>query len=121
MPLSLLFSQSALLFFFCSGFYGVEFCDASHKWVAYVDIPDQKHIIGRYDSKETAALQYNAVADRLEGAHLNVVEEKELAPSVMLSSSGGVKATSKVSSVNIFSIQIKFFFKLTIAQMQKQM
>jgi hypothetical protein len=81
----------------CSGFYGVEFCEASHKWVAHVDLSDQKHVIGRYDTKEIAALQYNAVADRLKGAHLNLVEGENLAPTVVLASTGGVKATSKVS------------------------
>jgi len=69
-----------------------------------VDLPDQKHVIGRYDTKETAALQYNAVADRLEGAHLNVVEGEKLAPTVTLSSNGGVKATSKVRTILAFSL-----------------
>ena len=89
------------LFVFYSGYYGVKFCEASHKWVAYVDLPDQKHMIGRYDTKEIAALQYNAVADRLEGARHNVVEGEKLAPTVMLSSRGQVKASSKVSTTVI--------------------
>ena len=81
-----------------SGFYGVEFCEASHKWVAFVDLPGQTHDIGRFDTKEVAALKYNEVATRLEGAHLNTVAGEQLAPAAVLSANGVVKTSSMVSA-----------------------
>ena len=80
-----------------SGFYGVELCEASRKWVAFVDLPGQKHGIGRFDTKEAAALKYNEVAKRLAGAHLNTVEGEQLAPTVVVSANGRVKTSSSVS------------------------
>lgn len=85
-----------------SDFYGVEFTrdSRSSKWIAYVDLPGSKHIIGRYDTKKAAALHYNALAKCLKRAHLNDVEDTEIFPNHrVLSSDRNVKSTNAVSTL----------------------
>ena len=60
-----------------------------------MDLPCQRHDIGLFATKEVAALQYNEVANCLEGAHLNT-EGEQLAPTVVFSANGNVETATSV-------------------------